>query len=104
VVNDTDAAGMAEARFGAGRDAGGVVAVITLGTGIGSAPSSTAPWCPRPSWATCPCTTATPRTGPPTRCARTKELSWKKYAARLQEYLELLEREHDGPDERHGQA
>ena len=37
VVNDADAAGVAEGRFGAGRDIAGVVAVITLGTGIGSA-------------------------------------------------------------------
>ena len=37
VVNDADAAGVAEVRFGAGRDVAGVVAVITLGTGIGSA-------------------------------------------------------------------
>ncbi len=37
VVNDADAAGVAEMRFGAGRDRGGVVMVITVGTGIGSA-------------------------------------------------------------------
>ena len=36
VVNDADAAGMAEIRWGAGRDVGGTVVVITLGTGIGS--------------------------------------------------------------------
>src|SRR5579863_2853228 len=37
VVNDADAAGLAEVRFGAGRDRHGVVVLITLGTGIGSA-------------------------------------------------------------------
>ena len=37
VVNDADAAGLAEMRFGAGRDVGGTVALLTLGTGIGSA-------------------------------------------------------------------
>lgn len=37
VVNDADAAGLAEARYGAGRGTGGTVLVITLGTGIGSA-------------------------------------------------------------------
>jgi polyphosphate glucokinase len=37
VVNDADAAGVAEMRFGAGRDVGGVVVMLTVGTGIGSA-------------------------------------------------------------------
>ena len=37
VVNDADAAGLAEARFGAAKDVSGTVLVLTLGTGIGSA-------------------------------------------------------------------
>lgn len=37
VVNDADAAGLAEARYGVARDRGGLVIVTTLGTGIGSA-------------------------------------------------------------------
>ena len=37
VVNDADAAGMAEALYGAGTARKGVVLVLTLGTGIGSA-------------------------------------------------------------------
>lgn len=37
VLNDADAAGLAEMRFGEGRRAKGVVLVLTLGTGIGSA-------------------------------------------------------------------
>jgi polyphosphate glucokinase len=36
VVNDADAAGLAEIRYGAGRDRKGVVLVLTFGTGIGS--------------------------------------------------------------------
>ena len=36
VVNDADAAGLAEVRYGAGRDRAGVVIVLTFGTGIGS--------------------------------------------------------------------
>ena len=35
-VNDADAAGLAEVRFGAARDVKGVVLMLTLGTGIGS--------------------------------------------------------------------
>jgi polyphosphate glucokinase len=37
VLNDADAAGVAEMRFGAGRDVPGVVVMLTVGTGIGSA-------------------------------------------------------------------
>jgi polyphosphate glucokinase len=37
VLNDADAAGLAEERFGAGRDVTGLVALLTFGTGIGSA-------------------------------------------------------------------
>jgi len=36
VLNDADAAGLAEVRFGAGKGRDGVVLVVTLGTGIGS--------------------------------------------------------------------
>jgi polyphosphate glucokinase len=37
VVNDADAAGLAEVAYGAGKDRKGVVLLLTLGTGIGSA-------------------------------------------------------------------
>lgn len=37
VINDADAAGIAEMRYGAGNGEGGVVLMLTLGTGIGSA-------------------------------------------------------------------
>ena len=37
VVNDADAAGVAEARYGVARDVPGLVILTTLGTGIGSA-------------------------------------------------------------------
>ena len=36
IVNDADAAGIAEMRFGVGRDQPGVVIFLTLGTGVGS--------------------------------------------------------------------
>jgi polyphosphate glucokinase len=37
VINDADAAGIAEVAFGAGRDVSGVIVMLTVGTGIGSA-------------------------------------------------------------------
>jgi len=37
VINDADAAGVAEVKFGAGRKRSGLTVMTTLGTGIGSA-------------------------------------------------------------------
>ena len=37
LLNDADAAGLAEVRFGAGKDKAGVVLMVTVGTGIGTA-------------------------------------------------------------------
>ncbi len=37
MINDADAAGLAEVRYGVGQDVSGVVVMLTLGTGIGSA-------------------------------------------------------------------
>jgi len=37
LVNDADAAGLAEVKYGAAKDAAGLVIITTLGTGIGSA-------------------------------------------------------------------
>lgn len=37
VVNDADAAGLAEMQFGAGKDEKGVVLIVTIGTGLGTA-------------------------------------------------------------------
>ena len=37
VLNDADAAGLAEQHYGAGRDKSGVIVLLTFGTGIGSA-------------------------------------------------------------------
>jgi polyphosphate glucokinase len=37
VLNDADAAGLAEEQFGAGKDNTGVIVLLTFGTGIGSA-------------------------------------------------------------------
>jgi polyphosphate glucokinase len=37
ILNDADAAGLAEMSFGAGRDRKGVVLIVTIGTGLGTA-------------------------------------------------------------------
>jgi polyphosphate glucokinase len=37
IANDADAAGIAEMRFGAGKDHPGIVLIVTIGTGLGTA-------------------------------------------------------------------
>jgi polyphosphate glucokinase len=91
VLNDADAAGLAAMRFGAGRGVDGVVAVVTLGTGIGSALFIDGTLVPNSELGH-----LLLRHGPAEDWAAEsvrehEELSWKKYAHRLQAYLELLE-------------
>ena len=49
VVNDADAAGLAEMRWGAGRGVEGMVMMLTLGTGIGTALFTQGKLCQTPS-------------------------------------------------------
>ena len=49
VLNDADAAGVAEMTFGAGVGQKGTVLMLTFGTGIGSALFTGASWCRTPS-------------------------------------------------------
>ncbi len=52
VLNDADAAGLAEVTFGAGRGRAGVLVMVTFGTGIGTALFSMDDSFRAPSWAT----------------------------------------------------
>ncbi|WP_082697075.1 polyphosphate--glucose phosphotransferase [Kocuria rosea] len=92
VLNDADAAGLAEVRFGAARDARGTVLVITLGTGIGSALFLDGELIPNSEfghvWLD-----GRDVDGWAGASARTVEaLDWPTYTDRLQRYLSHLER------------
>ena len=52
VLNDADAAGLAEMRFGTGQDRQGVIILITGGTGIGTAVFVNGQLRPIPNWVT----------------------------------------------------
>jgi polyphosphate glucokinase len=92
VLNDADAAGVAEVRFGAGKDAAGVIAVITLGTGIGSALIIDGTLVPNTELGHLPLHHGDAEDWASDSVRENEELSWKKYAERLQKYLELVER------------
>ncbi|MDQ6852790.1 MAG: ROK family protein, partial [Actinomycetota bacterium] len=91
VLNDADAAGLAEIRFGAGRDKKGVVLMVTLGTGIGSALFVDGVLVPNTELGHLELRgkEAEKRAS---EIAREKDkLTWKKWGKRLDEYMRHLE-------------
>jgi polyphosphate glucokinase len=89
--NDADVAGLAEMTFGAGRDQKGVVLVLTLGTGIGSAIFVDGVLVPNTEFGHLKIRGKDAETRASDAARQAKNLSWKKYARRLQEYLEYIE-------------
>ncbi len=92
VVNDADAAGLAEMRFGAGRGTNGVVIMITLGTGIGSALFVGGTLVPNSELGHLPLRDGDAEEWAAESIRESEDLSWKKWAHRLQTYLELVDR------------
>ncbi len=92
VLNDADAAGIAEIRFGAGRDTVGVVAVITLGTGIGSALFVDGTLVPNSELGHLPLYEGAAEDWAAESVREREDLSWTEYARRLQAYLDVVQR------------
>ena len=92
VLNDADAAGMAEMAFGAGRDYHkGVVIMLTLGTGIGSAIFVDGRLLPNSELGHLPIRGKQAEHRASDRIRKEEDLSWKKWARRVDEYLQALE-------------
>jgi len=91
VMNDADAAAIAEVRFGAGRGHTGVVAVITLGTGIGSALFVDGTLVPNSELGHLPLHGGEAEKWAAESVREREDLSWSEYAYRLQAYLELVQ-------------
>lgn len=92
VVNDADAAGLAEVRFGAGRGRSGVTVVITLGTGIGSAVFVDGTLVPNTELGHLPLHHGDAEDWAADSIREKEGLSWTQWAYRLERYLELVER------------
>lgn len=91
VVNDADAAGIAEARFGAARATKGVVLVCTLGTGIGSALLLDGQLVPNTELGHLEVDGHDAETRAADSAREREDLSWEKWAARLQRYFAHVE-------------
>jgi polyphosphate glucokinase len=92
VVNDADAAGTAEVRFGAGAGRSGVIVVVTLGTGIGSALFVDGTLVPNTELGHLHLHHGDAEEWAADSVREREGLTWEEYARRLERYLEMVQR------------
>lgn len=90
-VNDADAAGVGEHRYGAARGTDGVVLVVTLGTGIGSALLVDGVLVPNTELGHLEIDGHDAEHRAAESARERHDLSWEKWAKRLQRYFETVE-------------
>jgi polyphosphate glucokinase len=91
VLNDADAAGLAEMRFGAGAGESGTVLMLTLGTGIGSALFTGGVLVPNTEFGHIEIGGHEAEKRASERAREEHDLSWGKWAGRIEEYLTHIE-------------
>ncbi len=91
ILNDADAAGMAEMVFGAGKEREGVVIMLTLGTGIGSAIFVDGQLVPNTEFGHMEVRGKDAEHRAADRIRKKEDLSWKKWAKRVDEFLKRME-------------
>jgi|SRR5579875_1549800 len=91
VVNDADAAGMAEMAFGAGKGVDSTVLMLTLGTGIGSALFIDGILVPNTEFGHIEIRGKDAESRASEHARETHDLSWGKWAGRVDEYLQHME-------------
>ena len=91
VLNDADAAGIAEMKFGAGREREGLVAILTLGTGIGSSLFMDGRLVPNTELGHLIIRGKDAEERATDRARQQRGYSWKQWGKRVSEYLEYLE-------------
>ncbi|MBK9158499.1 MAG: ROK family protein [Propionibacteriaceae bacterium] len=92
LVNDADAAGLAEVRYGAAKDHAGLVIMTTLGTGIGTALIYDGVLIPNAELGHLEIDGVDYETKAASRWRDEEHLTWDEYIPRLQRYYETLER------------
>jgi len=92
VINDADAAGMAEMKFGAGKGHLGTVLLLTLGTGVGSALFYGGVLYPNSELGHLPMSGHSAEKKVAASARKTKDLSWSDWAGTLDKYLRILEK------------
>ena len=92
VLNDADAAGIAEARFGAAKGVSGVVIMLTFGTGIGSALLVDGKLVPNTELGHLELDGYDAETRAAASVREKSGMSFKKWAQRVQRYMSHVER------------
>jgi len=92
VLNDADAAGLAEMTFGAGKNKDGVVFIITVGTGIGTAAFSNGCLFPNMELGHLIMDGKIAEHYVSDAVRKKEDLSWKKWTKRFNTYLIEIER------------
>jgi polyphosphate glucokinase len=92
-INDADAAGLAEVTFGAGRSFDrGIVLVLTVGTGIGSSIFVNGQMLPNTEFGHLQIRGKDAERRASDYIRKEKNLAWKKWANRFQEFLNEMEK------------
>lgn len=91
LVNDADAAGLAEVHYGAAKDTAGLVIVTTLGTGIGTALLLNGMLIPNTELGHIKINGSDAETRASANAKAVEHLSYKRWAKRLQKYYSTLE-------------
>ncbi|MFD7439098.1 polyphosphate--glucose phosphotransferase [Streptomyces sp. NPDC059861] len=91
VVNDADAAGIAEMAFGAGRDRKGTVITLTFGTGIGSAVFTGGVLVPNTELGHLELHGHDAEKRASSKVKEDHDMSWEHWAQRVQQYLAHVE-------------
>lgn len=91
LLNDADAAGLAEMRFGTGRGETGVVILLTFGTGIGSAVFSDGILVPNSELGHIEIAGVEAEKCASAKAKEDEELNYPEWATRVNRYLDALE-------------
>jgi polyphosphate glucokinase len=91
VINDADAAGLAEVHFGAGRDRPGTLMMLTFGTGVGSGFFQNGHLIPNTELGYLPIRGRSAEKWVAASVKDKKKLSYREWGGRLNQYLQLVE-------------
>lgn len=92
MINDADAAGIAEMRFGEGQNHHGVVLIVTLGTGIGTSIFIDGTLFPNTELGHIELKGKDAEKRVAESVRKKKDLSWKKWGKRVGKYLRAMEK------------